>query len=243
MTLHGLVSRVDAVQVLAALDKCLAECPAAIVMDLRRAEFESLTLALLYSWYRRADEAGVALEYVATGRLAKRIESAAARHFLIAHRSVARATYVALHRPARRWVRLLLAPGPLASVAARNAVSDVCVAWGLRTLLYPARLLVSELVDNAATHAGTDIELTVGVQGSFLHIRVRDGHPGLPEARPVHAPDPRVPLDLRGTGIPLLTRLATSWGTTSHPDGKAVWATLRLPQAASDPMGPRTARP
>src|SRR5262245_53785631 len=39
MTLHGLVSRVDAVQVLAALDKCLAECPAAIVMDLRRAEF------------------------------------------------------------------------------------------------------------------------------------------------------------------------------------------------------------
>jgi len=235
VTLHGLVTSTRAVSIWAAVDKCLAECPAAIVVDLRRAVFDTVTLSLLYAWYRRADEAGVALEYVASGQLARRMESGAAQHYLTAYRTLGQAAEAALGRPARRWVRQRLAPEPLASAIARNTVGDMCLTWGLRPLLYPARLLVGELVDNAVTHAGTDIELTVGIQGSYLHIRVRDGHPGWPSPRAKDVPDARTPLDVRGNGVQLLTRHATSWGTVSHAVGKTVWATLRLPPAPPEP--------
>src|SRR5215831_2724925 len=73
LTLPGLVTHAGAVSVGAALDKCVAECPAAIVVDLRRAVFDALTMSLLYGWYRRADESGVALEYVAGGQMARRM--------------------------------------------------------------------------------------------------------------------------------------------------------------------------
>jgi hypothetical protein len=59
VTLHGLVTRTGAVSVAAAVDKCLTECgPAAIVVELRRAVFDTVTLSLPCAWYRRADEAG-----------------------------------------------------------------------------------------------------------------------------------------------------------------------------------------
>lgn len=231
--LRGPVTVTDASRAGAALDKCLAACPAAIVVDLRRASFDATTLPLLPTWHRRAGTRGVALEYVTSGELARGISRDSTRHFPTAHRNVPQATAAAFVRPGRRWFRLNLVPGPMASVAARNAVTDLCLAWCLNPLLHRARLLVSELVDNAAAHAGTDMELTVGVYAHYLHIRLRDGHPGLPEPRPIDAPNPSAPLDLRGTGLPLLTQNAAAWGSTSHPDGKTVWATLRLPPQPS----------
>ena len=226
MTLIGAVDRADTVAV---LDKCLAECPAAMVMDLRHVEVATVAVSQVLNWRDRAEDAGVALEFVAIGELARRIGCAPGHYRLGVHLTAARAARAALDRPGRRWVRQRFAAGPLASSMARDTVSTMCLAWGLRPLLYPARLVASELVDNAVTHARTDMELTVGVTTSYLHIRVRDWHPALPERRPIRAQDSRAPLDLRGTGLTLLSTHATCWGSIRQPGGKTVWATLLLP--------------
>ena len=238
MTLDGAVTLADAPSAGAVLDKCLAKCPAAIVVDLRHADFDTVTMPLPPTWQRRADQAGVSLEVVAVGELARRIRRGPARHTLAVHRDVAQAAAAALDRPGRRWTRQRLTAEPLAAVAARNTVGDVCLAWGLRPLLHRSRFVVSELVDNALAHAGTDMELTVGVSDMCLHIRVRDGHPAVPQPRRPRAAVPGAPLDLRGAGLALLAEQASAWGHTRHPDGKTVWATLLLPpitDASGDP--------
>ena len=109
---------------------------------------------------------------------------------------------------------------------ARVWVSDACLGWGVPRALGPARLLLTELVDNAVRHARTEVEVTAGIDGGRLHLRVRDGSRELPESRPVRPRRPEAPLDLCGLGLRLLDGLAADWGVDRHRDGKTVWATV-----------------
>ena len=78
---------------------------------------------------------------------------------------------------------LRLAPDPTAARASRDFVSGALLDWRLSRLISSARLVVTELVTNATTHAGTDIELTVSKYRGAIRLAVADRSPDLPVER------------------------------------------------------------
>ena len=90
--------------------------------------------------------------------------------------------------------------------------------WGRGDLVEDAVLLTSEVVTNAIVHAGTDLVVTVGLDGPRARVAVRDDD--------VTAPRKREPTLESGRGLTLVEALAGSWGTFSYGDGKAVWFEL-----------------
>ncbi|MEU4427311.1 ATP-binding protein [Actinoplanes sp. NPDC024001] len=121
-------------------------------------------------------------------------------------------------------VRLRLLPELSSAVAARRAVSQACRDWELDLLADRARLVVSELVVNAAEHAGTLIDVTLSRVDSSLHVSVRDRCAEPPRRLPV---DPRRPHIARGQGLRLVDAAAYAWGVAPAQTGKTVWAILR----------------
>jgi len=113
---------------------------------------------------------------------------------------------------------IALAAHPTSSVAARNFVGGMLEGWGRGDLLEDAVLLTSEVVTNAIVHAGTDLVVTVGLDGPRARVAVRDDD--------VTAPRKREPTLESGRGLTLVEALAGSWGTFSYGDGKAVWFEL-----------------
>ncbi|MFG2753846.1 ATP-binding protein [Streptomyces xanthophaeus] len=83
-----------------------------------------------------------------------------------------------------------------------------------------ALLLVSELLTNAALHAGGCRELVL-TAGDTLRIEVYDGTTALPTRRAT--PQRGVP---GGHGLYIVDRLSDRWGAQTHADGKAVWAEI-----------------
>jgi hypothetical protein len=86
-----------------------------------------------------------------------------------------------------------------------------------------ARLVMSELVTNAITHAGTDVGIATSFTGKFLRIAVQDGCTTLPRSVP---DDPHTPT-MRRHGLQVVRDTAHHWGVTPLPDGKIVWALFR----------------
>jgi anti-sigma regulatory factor (Ser/Thr protein kinase) len=238
VTLRGSLTVHATALVTAAVERCFAHCPAAIVVDLHGlTDADDTALSILPTVQRRAALAEVPLVYASSPELAERVGRSPARHFLRIHHTVADGHDSALRESGRRWLRLRLAPQPLTSSMARDAVGEACLDWRLQQVLHPARVIVGELVDNAVEHARTTVELTVGVLAGHLHIRVRDGSTTPPHRRRVSPRRPEAPLDLRGQGLRLLDQYATAWGSIRQPDGKIVWATLALPQRCLPPAG------
>lgn len=103
---------------------------------------------------------------------------------------------------------------------ARAAVAEHCDTWGLRRVSEDAALIVSELVANAARHAGTGIHLTVRGLTEVLRLEVSDGC-----TAPLRYPAPTL-LAEGGRGLLLVDALASHHGVVGRVDGKTVWAEL-----------------
>ena len=126
--------------------------------------------------------------------------------------------------------RELHLPEALPSVTrARHFVRDVLLGWDLEALVDDAQLGTSELVANAVRHAGTDLVLTIRVDG-VVTISIHDGEPTL--RRPVIA-DAGF-LAENGRGLHIVAAIAQDWGITTATNGKVVWFNLALPQSAGD---------
>jgi len=104
---------------------------------------------------------------------------------------------------------------------ARVCVDAVCRDWGIRHIANDSRLVVSELVTNAVSHAGSGIELELMLRDPFLLVRVRDDSPAEPRLR--HGPTST----LGGRGLHLVDLYTSGWGFLHGRGGKVVWATLR----------------
>lgn len=110
---------------------------------------------------------------------------------------------------------------PASFVEARRFVRDAAATSASRQVLDDAMLLTSELVTNAARHAGhateDPIEVTVSVDERSLRVTVRDRGPGFD-------PDD---LDARsgdgGWGLDLVRRLSSRWGVDRDEIGNDVW--------------------
>jgi anti-sigma regulatory factor (Ser/Thr protein kinase) len=111
-----------------------------------------------------------------------------------------------------------------AASAARLLVREACEAWLVPLAVQEvAELVASELVSNAVEHAHSFSQLTLTLTRSGLRVSVRD-------FRLTPIPRPR-PIDIhayRGRGLHLVAALAQAWGVEPHPDGKTIWASLRL---------------
>jgi len=118
--------------------------------------------------------------------------------------------------------RISLPLGPvLGSIdLARWAAREACMRWRIRSAADQAETVVSELVTNAIVHAGPPIGLVVALAAPVLHIAVRDA--SLRRPRLLTADD------RRGYGLLLVDALADRWGCDPTPDGKVVWAAIRL---------------
>ena len=116
---------------------------------------------------------------------------------------------------------VLLPPDPRSATTARRFTERQLAEWGLPGLVDTARLLVSELVINAVTHAGTESRLVLVSDGVGLRVEVSDHSPRVPS---LPDPSPGVPT---GRGLRIVAELAAEWGVEEGPDGKTVWFELR----------------
>jgi anti-sigma regulatory factor (Ser/Thr protein kinase) len=121
-----------------------------------------------------------------------------------------------IHRLSREFE-----PSPGAPQAARRFVEEALRGWGHGdTVIDDARLLLSELVTNAVTHARSPVSVTLRARGSALRLAVRDESPAEPTPRPV-APEADA-----GRGLQIVAALAKEWGVLATRGGKTVWAEL-----------------
>ncbi len=147
-------------------------------------------------------------------------------------------------RPAVVRARTRLVCDDLARDVARRLVRDTCPKWQVDTEVQQiTELVVSELVDNAVTHARTAAVLTLERDPRRLRIAVRDTGPsdGFSTAarRSPDAGRQRRP----GRGLELVARLTTVWGVEIHPVGKTVWAEVAGSSPLHWPPGADTTRP
>lgn len=228
------VLRLDTAPVVrAAALKVLADRPTALVLDVGDLEVaDAAAVAVLTVVEHHAAawaDAGVLLAAptasvrAALGRLGSELSL---------HDTRAGALTAAAGRPVPARVRLPFGAGDDAPAAARDAVRSACRNWGLAGIAERAAQVASELVTNVVEHAGTPGVLIVTHRPLFLHIAVRDG-----------TSDPPLlahPSEDGGFGLALVAALSSGWGTRIVPDGKVVWATLRIwPGAGRRPVAGR----
>lgn len=106
-------------------------------------------------------------------------------------------------RHAREWVRVLL--------------EDLGASEDVR---YAVTLVVDELVTNAAIHARTRIQVTVGRKHDLYRCVVRD------ECTDGHFPRIIETADGYGRGLRIVALLSVSWGVERDAAGTSVWAEI-----------------
>ncbi|MEV7995114.1 SpoIIE family protein phosphatase [Streptomyces sp. NPDC086077] len=111
---------------------------------------------------------------------------------------------------------------------ARNLAATQLAEWGLEGLENATRLIVSELVTNAARHGTGPVQLRL-IKHDFLTCEVSDSDVGFPRQRRAHT------LDEHGRGLSLVSRRSRRWGYRPIPGGKVVWAEQTLPPRESPP--------
>ncbi len=104
---------------------------------------------------------------------------------------------------------------------ARAFTQSTLAGWGVDDDVDDILLVVTELVNNAVTHALTDCELRLSVSPLSLRIEVIDGGVGTPD------PLPPSPTRNHGRGLHLIDALTAAWGFEPIAGGgKMVWAEL-----------------
>jgi anti-sigma regulatory factor (Ser/Thr protein kinase) len=86
------------------------------------------------------------------------------------------------------------------------------------------QILVSEVVTNACVHTGGPLGLLVDCAPERLRIEVTDSSSVAPVPREPGQGEPG------GYGLLVAQRLARSWGSEPHGEGKAVWLEVDWPQ-------------
>jgi anti-anti-sigma regulatory factor/anti-sigma regulatory factor (Ser/Thr protein kinase) len=227
--LAGTLDVTTAPAVRATLMKCLAAHPDAIVLDVSRMRVnDDVVLSLFPAMSRHASGwPGTTLALAGPPpELLDALNRMAVCRFLPTFASVANALADDAPASSAPRVREWLEPTPASLAIARSLVDRACRAWDLPQLSEAAQLIVTELVANGVRHARTEMQVSLAIRARYLHIAVRDR--STRRARLVSALEQYAE---SGRGLVLVEAMAASWGCAPTSDGKAVWATLRLPAA------------
>ncbi|WP_328475351.1 ATP-binding protein [Actinoplanes sp. NBC_00393] len=215
-----------------ALRKSLSEHPHHLFIDLQ--DLQDPHAASVGTWLAaRRRCAGlnpgvlVTLCTAADTALTARLFRTGANRFLRIFPDLAQARAAVVDTPLPDRIYLPLDAVPGSAARARAAVTDACASWQLPNLHDRARLVASELVTNAITHAGTPLALVVAHRGDALQVIVRDGVAVLPRRPELPATWPGPDLPPRGLGLAAVHAAATVWGAMPTLEGKAVWAAIR----------------
>jgi hypothetical protein len=231
-TVHGRWGRRLQVAATAGIDKCFAQSPGAVIIDLLDvrdplAESAATWWTLGMRGSALQPPVQVVLCLPVTGPLAARLHRFGAKWSLPIYATMAEArAAIATRLPLTERQQLRLEPTADAPSLARDRIGLACAAWSMSGLLHPARLVMSELVLNAVEHARTPIVVTVSKRGAGLHLAVADADPRLPRLLEPTPVDPARPFDERGHGLRAVHAVATVWGAMPTRAGKVVWATL-----------------
>lgn len=229
--IHGHWTRKLWITAYRTVQKCLAEHPCGLVLDLRvlhdpRAASAPFWLSAAMQGRRLQPPVPVIACLPSDTRLAGRLGRLGGERNLPVFSTVELArTAITSHRPMTSQVSLQLPPVPASVRHARQIVSAACAEWNMPALRPRALLVVSELVANAVVHVGSPIDVVISHRGTLrraaargstsLHLTVQDHGPALP------------PPNGTGMGLRLVAVAAQSWGTLPTRDGKVVWAILR----------------
>ncbi|WP_459644127.1 ATP-binding SpoIIE family protein phosphatase [Kineococcus sp. NUM-3379] len=121
-----------------------------------------------------------------------------------------------------REVAVTLPTDLRAVAAARSFLRAELGQWELEHLIDDSELVLSELVTNALVHTDDPpvVTLRYAGDGEELVLAVRDRSGRAVQER---TPDPEAQ---GGRGLLVVGSLASTWGVTTHDDGKTVWAEL-----------------
>jgi hypothetical protein len=233
----------------AAVRRCLADQPEALIVDLSGLDDPRTLSASTWVAARRAAadaEPPVQLALCVPPELplADRMQRLGDGRCLPIYAKVRQARVAIAGRlPVAQRVSVTLLPEPEAPSLARNLVADACLAWQMVELLHAARLVMSELVTNAVEHAHTPMTVVVTRRGSGLHISVADEVAQAPRVIRLARPRRGQPLDERGRGLLTVSETATAWGWLPTRSGKVVWATLQPAREEQPPSVPRRRHP
>lgn len=115
-----------------------------------------------------------------------------------------------------------LSQDPASVGQARRFTRERLERWGADALIENAVLVVSELVTNAITHAGSvcRVVLRRSAGSGSIRIEVTDFGSGSPE------PQTPSPIRPNGRGLLIVSSVAAAWGIDPSVDGKIVWAEI-----------------
>jgi anti-sigma regulatory factor (Ser/Thr protein kinase) len=133
-----------------------------------------------------------------------------------------------------RSARIALPRSPASVATARRFIEDRAAAWSFPEPAGSQLVLIgSELVTNAVLHARTGLTLTLELRDGRVRISVNDRSQTPPTLRHYRADA------LTGRGLGVVAALSDSWGISTAPDGKVVWAEVATSgNAAGDAKRP-----
>jgi anti-sigma regulatory factor (Ser/Thr protein kinase) len=225
ITLNGELNLDTVSNVRASLLKCQAECPAAIVVDLRQVQVsQPVALTVFPTAAKRQDFGPECPILLCLGPILNiELVRASVRPLALYDTPETARLAAETARAMILQVAVTIPYSVNAPRAARREVTKACGEWGLEHIGGAAELIASELVTNVVRHAGTDTRLELSFRGDFLHIRVHDYstvQPTMPTAESSH-------YAVHGRGLYLVDLYSTGWGYVVNGSGKVVWATLR----------------
>ena len=204
--------------------KCLADEPSALIVELDRATVAApVALGAFGPLARHAAQwPGVLLTLaVSDGSMRELLRHTALDHVVLTFGSVAEAVRSLGRPPPRRRVERELPANTGSGVLARRFVTEACSAWQVEGLVDDARMVTSELVENAVLRGRSHPQLGLDLRRGVLTIAVRDDDPARPEWQTVglSATD--------GRDVFMVDAVARSWGySPTWGGGKVVWAVL-----------------
>ncbi len=104
---------------------------------------------------------------------------------------------------------------------ARRKLIECLTGWGCARVDDVA-LVFSEMVTNAVLHGGGAVLISAHLVGDGDHLRLEV------HDREAASPVPCSGGPAGGYGLTIIDRLSERWGTTPSPNGKMVWAEMRI---------------
>jgi len=214
----------------AAVLKCRAEQPMAVILDLNDLVVTSDPLLAVFLALQHHGDPEVPVPLLLhadpLSRVGQVIRTGPTRFLPVYRNRAAAAAAVRAGEVGPRRALRHLPPHRASPAAARAFVGEFCRRWHLPRLSTVAQVVANELVTNAVRHARTDLTVAVCRGRRYLNVRVRDRDTRIPLVGGAASAEGRSAPG--GRGLVLVDSLADDWGTFLHRDGKSVWANLRM---------------